>query len=66
MIMIKIAKAASAEDVTIKLIDTDEGSKIEQGEKLAEILWDSLPAKTWDSMIGKAKELEEELKKELG
>ena len=67
MIEARITKAADLQDVTIRIVefDVDKSQYQNQGENLATILWESLPAATWDFMMAEARRLEQELNKEV-
>ena len=67
MIEARITKATNSQDVTIRIVefDVDKSQYQNQGENLAMLLWESLPAATWDFMMAKAVQLQQELEKEV-
>lgn len=67
MSKLTIAKAYSQEDVTIEVVKSsqDKNSRERDGIKLAQLLWESLPSKTYTAMQDEFTRLQVELNKQF-
>lgn len=60
-----IHKASLVDDVSINITELNNGDTetcLQEGKGIADALWNAIPANTYEAMITRFKELEEELK----